>query len=294
MDSTVMRTALAQLDQALFSHEQWSEAIYSTLICRLPPDERDVDRDAHRKCRFGQWYYGSGSLTLHNHPGFVEIAVEHERMHQFAATLLRASTDNVPISLHDYERFVAAMKRMRLEALTMKRELEDSLNNLDPLTDATNRTGMLTRLREQLELVKRGVHSCSVAMMDVDYFKKVNDTYGHGMGDQVLAAFSRYVIAHLRPYDNFFRYGGEEFVICAPNADLATSQGLLERLRVELASIPFRPEGRPPFHVTASFGLTLLDPDLSVEQSIDRADKALYAAKSAGRNRIVVWTPSML
>ena len=293
MDVASVQMALAQVDQALFNHEQWSEAIYSTLICHGPPDDRDLDPEAHRKCRFGQWYYGVGTVTLHEHPGFVEIAAEHERMHQFAAALLRASTGQVPISLHDYERFLATMKRMRLEALTLKHELEDALFNLDPLTSAANRFGMLTQLREQRELVKRQVYSCSIAMMDIDNFKAVNDTYGHGVGDQVLIAFSGYAMTHLRPYDKFFRYGGEEFLICAPNMDLAASKQRLKRLREELASLPFRAEGRPDFHVTVSLGLTLLDPDVPVEQSIDRADKALYAAKAAGRNNLVVWTSAL-
>ena len=293
MDVSLIQVALAQVDQALFNHEQWSEAIYSTLICHGPPDERDLDPEAHRKCRFGQWYYGAGSVALHNHPGFAEIAAEHERMHQFAATLLRATAQHVPISLHDHERFLATMKQMRLEVLTLKHELEGELFNLDPLTSATNRVGMLTKLREQHELVQRSVYSCAIAMMDIDNFKAVNDSYGHSIGDEVLVAFSRYAMTHLRSYDKFFRYGGEEFLICMPNINIDGAQGRLTRMGAELASLPFHCEDHPDFHVTVSFGLTLLDPDVLVEQSIERADKALYAAKAAGRNRIAAWSASM-
>jgi len=293
MSQEDMRIALGELDQALYNHDQWCEALHATLICRLPADERDIDAKAHRKCRFGQWLYGRGTASLARHPGFAEVEAEHKRMHQSAATMLLADSNRVPITMADYERFGTALKRLRLEALTLKRELEDALYNLDPLTGAASRIGMLTKLREQREFVKRKVHGCCIAMMDIDLFKTVNDTYGHVVGDKALAAVARYASAHLRPYDKIFRYGGEEFLLCLPDADLEMGRSIVDRIRGELASIPHEAEGRPTFHVTVSIGLTLLDPDAPVEESIDRADKALYAAKVSGRDRIALWDASM-
>jgi diguanylate cyclase (GGDEF)-like protein len=97
---------------------------------------------------------------------------------------------------------------------------------------------------------------------------------------------------NLRPYDMFFRYGGEEFLICEPNTDLRSGFGIVERLRNDIGAMRFESNGRS-FRVTASFGVTLIDPDVSVEMSIERVDKALYAAKAAGRNCVVIWDPSM-
>jgi diguanylate cyclase (GGDEF)-like protein len=130
-------------------------------------------------------------------------------------------------------------------------------------------------------------------MMDVDHFKAVNDTYGHGAGDQALAASTRYVMAHLRPYDKLFRYGGEEFLLSMPNTDATTGYEVVERVRQGLAALPIPYDGKASLQITMSFGLVLLDPDVSVEQSIDRADKAMYAAKAAGRNCTRIWDPSM-
>lgn len=288
-----MRTALKELEQAVYNHEQWAEMLYGTLICRLAPDQRDISGDAHRMCRFGQWYYKKGIVDLERHPGVAEIGLEHERMHQYAGTLLRSSVDGVPISIGDYERFVSAMKRLRLEVATLQRELEDALYNLDPLTGTPSRIGMLTKLREQHELVMRKVHACAVAMMDLDNFKTINDTYGHAVGDKVLIGVAHYIMGHLRPYDKVFRYGGEEFLICLPDTDLQTGRNIVDRLREELGSLPYEANGKGIFHVTVSFGVTLLDPDLPVEQSIDRADKALYIAKAMGRNRAITWDASM-
>jgi diguanylate cyclase len=289
----LMRTVLAELEQALFNHEQWCESLYGSLICRLTPDQRDLDPNAHHTCRFGQWYYGPGSVKMRQHRGFEEIAIEHQRMHQYATTLLSASMNQLPVSLQDYEHFVSALKRMRLEIATLKRDIEDSLFNLDPLTGAANRTGMLTKLREERELVKRNVHSCCVAMMDLDHFKTVNDLHGHAVGDRVLATFARHIMSGQRPYDKLFRYGGEEFLLCVVDTDLFVGGGAVDRLRADFGSIFHEGKDKKSFCVTVSVGVAMLDPEVSVEESIDRADKALYAAKANGRNQVVAWNPSM-
>ncbi len=288
-----MRVALKELEQAIYNHEQWAETLYGTLICHLSPDERDIGSNTHHLCRFGQWYYKSNGAALNKFPGFAEIGFEHERMHQYAASLLRSSMDGIPISTKDFDRFVSALKRLRLEIASVQRELQGALFNLDPLTGVPNRVEMLSKLREQQEFVRRN-HACTLAMMDLDLFKSVNDKYGHAVGDQVLIGFAGYIMAHLRPYDKVFRYGGEEFLICLTDTDMETGHAIVDRLREELASLPFEASGKGIFHVTASFGLAALDPNIAVERSIDRADKALYLAKAEGRNCVVGWDASMV
>ncbi len=287
-----MRVALDELQQALFHHEQWYEDLHKTLICAEAPDKRDVQEDAHRKCRFGQWLYSKGAERIGSRPGFCQIKTTHEHMHDYAKNLLKAASTRTPVSRDDYERFSAALKQMRLEILTTKHELEDAIFNLDPLTGASSRIGMLTKLREQQSLVARKVQFTCIAMMDLDHFKQVNDTYGHATGDHVLVEFAHHVMSGLRPYDFFFRWGGEEFLICAPNTDIEQARVMIERLREELAVMEFKSEQQLSFNVTVSFGLTLLDPDVPVEELIERADKALYAAKAAGGNRTIVWDAS--
>jgi diguanylate cyclase (GGDEF)-like protein len=284
---------LSQLDQAIYNHGQWFDSITRTLICRLPHDQRDVASDAHRQCRLGQWYYGSAPDKLRGHPGFVALETEHRNMHQLAANLLRTAASGAAISSLDFDSFANALERLRLQLRTLKRELEDALYNLDSLTGANSRIGMLTKLREQQELVKRRVQPCCIAMMDMDHFKAVNDRYGHMAGDRVLATSARSVLEHLRPYDKLFRYGGEEFLICLQNTDATTGHEIAERLRQSLAATAIEHDGKATLHVTASFGLASLEPDISVEQSIERADKAMYAAKNAGRNCTRIWDPSM-
>lgn len=269
------------------------QRVYSSLICRLPPDERDLSDSPHRRCPFGQWYYAQQDTNLSQHPGFVAVASEHEQLHQMAARMLVASLVNEPIPVRDYEGFVNAATRMRAEMLGLRNELENRIANLDPLTGATSRIGMLTRLRAQQEMVKRDRDSCTIAMMDLDLFKSVNDGYGHQAGDIVLVETVRYMMTHLRPYDEFFRYGGEEFLFCAPGTDLEAGRQAVERLRDGLAAMPIDVGDGRVLRISASFGVTLLDPDVPVEESISRADQALYQAKAAGRNQTRIWDPSI-
>ncbi|OIQ66617.1 putative diguanylate cyclase AdrA [mine drainage metagenome] len=214
-------------------------------------------------------------------------------MHQMAAKLLQTASSGGIISPLDYDSFINALERLRLQILTLKRELEETLYNLDPLTGAHNRIGMLTKLREQLDMVKRHVQSSCIAMMDIDLFKTVNDTYGHSVGDIVLAASARNVMEHLRPYDKLFRYGGEEFLLCMQNTDIGLGYEVVERIRQGLAANHIDYGGKKPLQITMSFGIALLDPEATVEQSIERADKAMYVAKIAGRNCTRIWDETM-
>ena len=137
--------------------------------------------------------------------------------------------DGLPVRIDDYEAFAGSLANLRMQLQTLKRELEHVLGDLDPLTGAYNRISMLTWLREQQALVRRGILPCGVAMLDLDHFKSVNDHYGHPVGDQVLRHASAYLLEHLRPYDRLFRYGGEE-LLCTPDTDLYTCHALVDRL----------------------------------------------------------------
>lgn len=293
MSQEELTAAVTELDHVLYTHEQWIEAVNAALICRLRPDTRDIAMDSFRHCRFGQWYYGPGHEKLSTYPGFTEVETEHKRMHQYAAGLLSSAANGIPISLQDYERYVSAMKRTRLEVQTLKRELEISLYNLDAMTGVPGRMEMLRKLREQREFARRDVHPCAIGMLDIDRFKSVNDKYGHLVGDRVLVDIARYVQSHLRPYDMIFRYGGEEFLLCMPDADSEAGREICDRLRVELGGLGYQANGCPDFPVTVSIGVAELAAEISVEEAVDRADRALLAAKAAGRNRTLVWNPAM-
>ncbi|QPK61864.1 diguanylate cyclase [Methylomonas sp. LL1] len=289
LDEAKLQAVLKQLHQAIYNHERWHNDLIRTIICQQPHDHHDMAKDAHRRCRFGQWYYNDVPTEVRDHQAFLAIRTEHKHMHQLATQLLATAATKAAIAPHDYDAFANALDRLRLEIQTLSREIEESLYNHDPLTGALNRIGMLTSLRALHELVKRQVQQCCIAIMDLDHFKVINDSYGHAVGDKVLSASVRYLMDHLRPYDKVFRYGGEEFLISLPSTDLKAGHTMIERIREELGKPPLAFHGSKPIPLTVSFGLAMLDPEVNVEETIRRADKALYAAKSAGRNCSRKW-----
>jgi diguanylate cyclase len=288
-----LHAVISQLKEALYNHQQWHGALIRALVCKLPGDKRDTNPEAHSECRFGQWYYSKAPEKLRNHPGFIAMGDEHQRMHHMARLLLLAADAGKPIPPLDFDNFANALDRLRLEIFALERELEDSLFNRDSLTGAITRFGILPMLREQQELVKRHAQLCYVAMMDLDDFKGINDLYGHTAGDRVLAASVHFLIKNIRPYDKVFRYGGEEFLLCMPYTELTPGYDRVKELNESLAALLIDIGEKEPIHISASFGLALLDPDVPVETTIDRADKALYAAKSAGKNCVRIWNAAM-
>jgi diguanylate cyclase (GGDEF)-like protein len=124
-------------------------------------------------------------------------------------------------------------------------------------------------------------------MADIDFFKKVNDTYGHLAGDEVLRAVTERIQSSLRDFDTVGRYGGEEFLIILPNTDLEMAKAVAERVRAKVAAQPVHVPGER-IRVTISLGIACRLSDWEANQMIEQADAAMYAAKQAGRNRVAV------
>ncbi|HUX79952.1 MAG TPA: diguanylate cyclase [Alphaproteobacteria bacterium] len=288
-----LQAVLTHLDQATYNHIQWYNSLIRTLICRLPVDKHNISQKSHEECTFGQWYYNDSPQKLRDHPGFSAVGDAHQHMHQMVTHLLFTQEAGNQIEAHDYDSFANAMERMRLEMASLKHEVEVSLYTHDPLTGAINRTDMLPILRELHEMVKRDSQECSIAMMDIDLFKNINDKFGHSAGDKALVALVRYMTEHLHPYDKLFRYGGEEFLFCMQQTDIPSSYQRIEALRIGISEMPIEIGPLGPIKITASFGVAALDQDFSIQESVDHADKALFVAKANGRNCTRIWDSTM-
>ncbi|MCW8840828.1 MAG: diguanylate cyclase, partial [Gammaproteobacteria bacterium] len=271
--------SISQLEQAIHNHNEWFEAINRTLLCRLQLDQRELRPDAHRECRFGQWIYQYAGERLREHPAFRTIEKEHQAMHAAVSAMLHNLDECGAVTADRYDRFANAMKRLRLEINSLKEELQNTLYNLDSLTSANNRIGMLTHLREQRELSRRNNQTFSIVMLDLDHFKMINDRCGHQTGDQVLKTISHYILDNIRPYDRLYRYGGEEFLLSMPQTALDTATAVAERLREGITQLSFGRCNDEPVRITVSFGVAELPPEGDVDVLIQHADKALYNAK---------------
>jgi diguanylate cyclase (GGDEF)-like protein len=176
----------------------------------------------------------------------------------------------------------------------MRREIEGALRGRDALTGAFRRVEMLRDLRDWHQRAKHGGPPCCLAIADLDHLTAINATHGYPAGDQALIGTVRFLVEHLRDRDKVFRYTGTEFLIAIPDADLAAGQAAIARLRASLTErlLIVGADGAA-VHVTASFGIALLDPEVGVVDSIDRAEQALQLAKAAGGNRSISWDPSI-
>ncbi|WP_052065422.1 sensor domain-containing diguanylate cyclase [Thalassospira australica] len=168
-----------------------------------------------------------------------------------------------------------------------RRLLEISIR--DPLTGVHNRRYLTERLDEEFSRTRRYNGELAVVMFDIDHFKRINDTFGHGAGDEVLIGLAFSVQHTLRTSDLFGRVGGEEFCIVIPEAEVIGTTNLVERLRTKIQELPFVFDGKE-LNVTCSFGICFIsEPILTSMSLMECADKALYHAKQTGRNKVVVY-----
>jgi two-component system cell cycle response regulator len=178
--------------------------------------------------------------------------------------------------------------RLQTELVAARQALVE-LATVDSLTRLPNRSAILSTLAIEINRASREQIPLSVCVADLDYFKRVNDTYGHGAGDTVLQEAGARLQSNIRSYQTVGRLGGEEFLIVLPNCDTAMAEHVINRARTALLEKPIVAE-TALIHLTCSFGLTTLAPgDIGDSLAlVQTADRALYDAKANGRNCIAV------
>jgi len=280
---------LAELEQALCEHMAWLKAWHRAFFCgaqAVPGERADDPRDLGR---FGAWYVKNQHQSLVSQPALRTLANLYQEMHERAYGLAETARSGSPVAVADYDAFMDAATAFVTHARRLEKAFSHASSDLDPLTGLLNRQVMARDLeRERSRALRLGRPSC-FALADLDRFKSINDTHGHGAGDQVLMAIAERLLGALRPYDTVYRYGGEEFLICLPDVSAPMAAQVIERLLQALRSGPIAIEGGSTLAVTCSFGVAEVDPDATVELVIERADKALYEAKRLGRDRMCIW-----
>jgi diguanylate cyclase len=174
----------------------------------------------------------------------------------------------------------------RIKELEQELEQVSELVREDQLTGALNRRGLDETLERELKRSDRSKTSVSIAMLDIDNFKHLNDTIGHQAGDRALVHLTRVIKETLRPADSVGRYGGEEFLIVLPESDLKAAIEAMQRLQRDLTK-KFFLHNNERILVTFSAGVALRGENEDADDLIGRADKAMYVAKKTGKNRVV-------
>ncbi len=208
---------------------------------------------------------------------------------------------NIRLSLInlDYEQMNKQLIQTKIHLENLTKELEeknkklDNLANIDGLTGVYNHRYFQNALEQESKRASRNTTSLSLLLIDIDHFKKVNDIYGHQVGDFILAEFSKTILDNIRQYDVVARYGGEEFVVILPETSVTDALTVGEKLRAIIESRVFQ-DNREKYQVTASIGVACSTPatddNFTKSTLINQADQALYEAKEKGRNRVVEYS----
>ena len=283
-------------DKALGEHValllRWNRILMlpdSPLPSDVDGNDHDQDATHHHDCDFGAWYAINRHNRLIDQPAMHALATTHQQLHESAKRLIEGRELDGEVDPAEFDMMALRAESFFSQLRRLERAFRTARSDVDPLTGTYNRQTMLGDLNAERERAIRTEVPTAVALVDLDHFKAVNDTHGHQAGDLVLQSIAGILQSHVRPFDKVYRYGGEEFLICLPNADMTQCARVLERLRrvVEASPVPITETTTLP--VTASIGAAPMTKGRSVEQIIEKADQALYAAKQGGRNRVRVW-----
>lgn len=162
----------------------------------------------------------------------------------------------------------------------------------DVLTEIPNRRFYYERVVQEVARAMRSGHALTVALVDLDHFKAVNDREGHRAGDQLLKFFAQFLRSSIRQEDTVCRFGGDEFALLLPDAALQEAAGIVDRIREKLGRIQLSIDGRSTCDLTFSCGLASHRPGLIAEDLLEEADHSLFTAKARGRNRVIAAAPA--
>ena len=281
------RRLLVRHDDATSPRSQDTPVPSQTVPQYASPHTHDHAHD--HDCNFGAWYALNRHNRLLDQPAIKSLAATHEQLHACARRLMDHSNRTGTVDAAEYDAMALRAESFFAQIRRLERAFRTARSDVDPLTGVYNRQTMLSDLEIERERSIRTHSSAAIALVDLDFFKAVNDTHGHQNGDLVLQSVAGILQSHVRPFDKVYRYGGEEFLICLPNADMRQTARVLERLRRVIEASPVTLSNGMSLPVTTSIGAAPILADRQIGQIIEKADRALYAAKESGRNRVRVW-----
>lgn len=289
MSSEQLSIVISELEQGIENHQIWFTQLHEGMLCKQPFLETVTHPQAHTKCQLGCWLYEKANNLIHQYPQFEHLVAIHKEMHDEARQLVKLWQKTNEVKLANYRSFLDHQRKVMDLLNNQREEILHLQESLDPLTELINRRYMDVILKKNHAFSVRHEQPLVIAMLDLDYFKSVNDNYGHLAGDEVLKATSKCLSSSLRDLDYICRYGGEEFLVMLPKTTLDDSYKVMERVRegIEQSIIDF---GETEIKVTVSIGLSSFEAGKSLEDLISQADEALYAAKLKGRNQVIAYT----
>lgn len=275
-----------ELDQAVEAHLGWTRRVLRCAVLRTHPGDDVLASDAHRRCRFGCWFLAQqADFAAVDAAVTARVDEQHERMHDAVRALCSALLAGQPGQAADLDRFESTQSSLVAGLAQLKTRLLAHSARHDPLTGLPLRYGLEDEYGRHLALAARGDHWLAVMLADVDHFKHVNDRHGHAVGDQALRHIAGVLRGAARTAEPVFRFGGEEFLLLLHARDATAAAHAADRVLQALRDAPLSLADGTRLDLRISAGLCLADADEPMAAAVERADRALYAAKQAGRDR---------
>lgn len=271
------------------SHEELRQLLSNQLQSTL-----DLESILTLFFQTSQRMVSSDSLSYSHGAQKIAIELGSEQQHKvhynlnfqgdyLGSIVLTRTTRFTEQELADFESISSSLIFPLRNALLYAAALQSALQ--DPLTGVGNRNSMQQTLQRDIHSARRHAQSLTVLMIDIDHFKRVNDSYGHSAGDSVLVQVAQSIQQQLRAVDALFRYGGEEFLAVLPNTDKQQASLVAKRILNSLEQLKAQAADQE-IQVTVSIGSAALNADDTLETLLQRADSALYRAKKQGRNQV--------
>ncbi|WP_196209784.1 diguanylate cyclase [Citrobacter sp. Res13-Sevr-PEB04-36] len=284
---TIYDDVNVERERQIRSFTDWENQFIYNIATGLPAGELVFLANSE----FGMWFSHKGKHILGNSNLLAEmevlIAEIDNRLTQTLLNQQQPPTEAARMSLLQDVRQLSA--KIHFLLASMFEALVKQENGKDSLTQLLNRRFIPTIMRREISLALHSRKPFTLAMLDIDYFKQINDSYGHNTGDMTLKSVSAVIYEHIRSSDYVFRYGGEEFMILLVESDISQASIILETLRKKIANLRMAASATESFSITVSIGIAEYDYHPDYKQLVDKADRALYLAKSNGRNRVEMY-----
>jgi diguanylate cyclase (GGDEF)-like protein len=283
---------IAELDAAVEAHMDWTRRILRCAVLKSSPGEDVLAPLAHTLCQFGGWY----AANLEHFEAIDALAADRvERVHQDMHDAIRAICSDMLAGQPGKHADVNAFEQSQSELLVLLARFKTSiLSNAvryDPLTGLPLRYGIEGDFAQQQKDARRNRNLFYVALIDIDHFKRINDSYGHPVGDRVLRELADTMSRNLRGNEPLYRFGGEEFLWLMQCKSATDAELSAHRLLTTIRTTPVQIANDQTVTLTVTLGLAQVGDHEELASALERADVALYKGKETGRDRYVIDLP---
>jgi diguanylate cyclase len=285
-------TFIAELDAAVEAHMDWTRRILRCVVLRTSPGEDVLAPLAHTLCRFGCWFTSQRKqFEALDAQATLRVEVIHQAMHDAIRSICADVLSGKPGQHHDLEAFEQSQSELLGLLARFKTLILSNAVRNDPLTGLPLRYGVERDFSQSQKDARRNRNLLFAVMIDVDHFKRINDSYGHPAGDVVLRHLANTLKRILRGNEPLYRFGGEEFLWLMQTKSVEEAEQSALRLLTAIRTTPVPIPDAQPVTMTVTLGLAQVGDHEALPSALKRADSALYEGKNTGRDRYVIAKP---